>query len=81
MGSKLKCRVCGNLYTGCRSAFPNDGVFRWQTVTCSPECGQQYLDEILKSREPEPEAELLNDEFADDEEDELDEDLEEEDED
>lgn len=79
MGSKLKCRVCGNLYTGCRSAFPNDGVFRWQTVACSPECGQQYLDEILKSRAAEP----VNDDLIiddEDDEDEFEEELEEDDE-
>lgn len=46
----LKCRVCGNSYEGCRHAFSNNGVFRWQAVACSPECGEIYLKNILASR-------------------------------
>lgn len=52
MNSKtLVCRVCGRTYEGCRSVTPNDnGVFRWQRVACSPECGAEYLRQINESR-------------------------------
>ena len=44
------CRVCGKRYEACRTARANDGVFRYQEVACSPECGQIYLRRILASR-------------------------------
>lgn len=44
------CRVCGKEYESCRSANRNAGVFRWQEVACSPECGAIYLDRINESR-------------------------------
>lgn len=51
MVSAIKvCRVCGKEYESCRSANRNAGVFRWQEVACSPECGAIYLDRINKSR-------------------------------
>lgn len=46
----LKCRVCGKEYEACRNAKRVDGVFRWQDVACSPEHGATYLDLIRKSR-------------------------------
>lgn len=48
--AKLKCRVCGKEYEGCRSAKRVEGVFRWKDVACSVECGAIYLDLIRKSR-------------------------------
>lgn len=45
-----KCRVCGKEYEGCRSVKTNPGVFRWQEVACSPECGSVYLQQICASR-------------------------------
>lgn len=48
----LTCRVCGKKYKGCRTAEQADGVFRWQAVSCSPECGEVYLQRILESRKP-----------------------------
>lgn len=48
----LTCRVCGKKYMGCRTAEQTDGVFRWQAVSCSPECGEIYLKRILESRKP-----------------------------
>lgn len=45
-----KCRVCGAQYEACRSAKTNAGIFRWQEVACSPECGAQYLKLITESR-------------------------------
>ncbi len=48
-----KCRVCGRQYEACRSADRASGVFRWQEVACSPECGAKYLAAIQKSREKE----------------------------
>lgn len=51
----MKCRVCGKEYEACRSANRTAGVFRWQEVACSPECGAVYLEMIQKSRSKEPE--------------------------
>ena len=45
-----KCRVCGKEYEACRSANRSAGVFRWQEVACSPECGAVYLQKIEESR-------------------------------
>lgn len=51
MSSAIKvCRVCGKEYESCRSANRKAGVFRWQEVACSPECGAIYLDRINESR-------------------------------
>lgn len=45
-----KCRVCGKEYEACRSANTVVGVFRWQEVACSPECGMIYLQQVNESR-------------------------------
>lgn len=45
-----QCRVCGKMYKACRTANIPDGVFRWQDVACSPECGSVYLQRINESR-------------------------------
>lgn len=77
----LKCRVCGKEYHGCRTIRTANGVFNWQKVACSPECGAIYLDGIRKSRaktnvavaqDPEQEAAfaLFEDEYKDEMEDE-----------
>lgn len=51
MASAIKvCRVCGKEYKACRSADRSAGVFRWQEVACSPECGATYLERINESR-------------------------------
>ena len=47
--AQLTCRVCGKRYEACLSERYN-GVFRWQDVACSPECGDEYLNRILVSR-------------------------------
>jgi len=39
---KKNCRICGKEYTACSNAEKYDGVFRWQVVACSPECGEVY---------------------------------------
>lgn len=54
MSSLAKCRVCGKEYKPCRSVVA-DGVFRWQAVSCSPECGAKYLRLIEESRVPKTE--------------------------
>lgn len=46
---KKICRVCGKEYTACLTKTPN-GVFRWQEVSCSPECGAKYLADVLAAR-------------------------------
>lgn len=51
MASAIKvCRICGKEYEACRSANRSAGVFRWQEVACSPECGAAYLEKINESR-------------------------------
>lgn len=51
MGKYMKaCRVCGKLYEGCSAARRADGVFRWQEVACSPECGAEYLRAVNAAR-------------------------------
>lgn len=46
----MKCRVCGNEYEACHTLKRIAGVFRWQEVACSPECGSIYLAKIEASR-------------------------------
>lgn len=44
------CRVCGKLYEACRTVNKTPGVFRWQEVACSPECGEVYLRKVTEAR-------------------------------
>lgn len=44
------CRVCGKEYEACHTLKRVAGVFRWQDVACSPECGSVYLAKIEASR-------------------------------
>lgn len=48
--AKRICRVCGKEYEACRSANRRPGVFYWQEVACSPECGQVYLRRVEEAR-------------------------------
>lgn len=48
--AKKICRVCGSPYEACRSAKKDKGVFRWQEVACSPECGSRYLRMVNEAR-------------------------------
>lgn len=51
------CRVCGKAYEACRTMMNRTaGVFRWQEVACSPECGAEYLRRINEARNPTPPA-------------------------
>lgn len=51
------CRVCGKKYEACRTMMNRAaGVFRWQEVACSPECGAEYLRRITETRAPTPPA-------------------------
>lgn len=51
MATAIKvCRVCGKEYEACRTLKRVAGVFRWQEVACSPECGSIYLAKIEASR-------------------------------
>ena len=51
--SKIKsvCRVCGKPYEVCSSKRIGTS-YRWQEVSCSPECGMIYLERIIQSRSP-----------------------------
>lgn len=73
-----KCRVCGKSYEACHTIKHIAGVFRWQEVACSKECGSIYLAKIEESRKIKP-AEVKDEiaveetgvvDFIDDEEDE-----------
>lgn len=44
------CRVCGKSYEACRTVNKVPGVFRWQEVACSPECGAIYLQKVNDAR-------------------------------
>lgn len=49
------CRVCGKRYETCRTMMNKAaGVFRWQEVACSPECGAEYLRRVTEARNPAP---------------------------
>lgn len=50
--AKKVCRVCGKEYEACRSAKRDFGVFHWQEVACSPECGTEYLRLVNEARNP-----------------------------
>lgn len=44
------CKVCGKEYEYCHTERRVAGIFRWQDVACSPECGSIYLAKIRASR-------------------------------
>ena len=48
---KSVCRVCGKPYEACSSKQIGTS-YRWQEVSCSPECGMIYLEQIMQSRNP-----------------------------
>lgn len=48
------CRVCGKSYEACHTMSKAAGVFRWQEVACSPECGAEYLRRVTEARNPTP---------------------------
>lgn len=55
MATAIKiCRVCGKAYEACHTLKRVAGVFRWQEVACSPECGSIYLAKIEASRAIKP---------------------------
>lgn len=55
MATAIKqCRVCGKSYEACHTTRHVAGVFRWQDVACSPECGSVYLARIEESRRVKP---------------------------
>ncbi len=43
------CKVCGKEYPYCKTDRPG-GMFRWQDVACSPECGAEYFRLVAISR-------------------------------
>lgn len=54
--AKRTCRVCGKTYEACRTANRNAGVFHWQEIACSPECGTVYFQRVNEARNPAPKA-------------------------
>ena len=50
MASVFKtCKVCGKQYEYCHTNRPA-GLFRWQDVACSPECGSEYFKRVAIAR-------------------------------
>lgn len=47
-----KCKICGKEYEYCRSAVPNNSMFRWQDVACCREHGEAYLAKVMEARSP-----------------------------
>lgn len=45
-----KCRVCGKLYTACRTVNPVPGAYNWREVACSPECSVEYIRRVTQAR-------------------------------
>ena len=43
------CKVCGKQYEYCHTNRPA-GLFRWQDVACSPECGAEYFKRVAIAR-------------------------------
>lgn len=71
------CRVCGKEYEVCANARRVDGVFRWQEVACSPDCGEEYLAAVLRGRSGVPSIDedslaYNDDEYFEDEDDNID---------
>lgn len=53
----MTCKICGKKYSRCESKQSDFGEYRWYDVACCPEHGEEYLQEILRSRnELPPEA-------------------------
>lgn len=46
----LNCKVCGKEYKACNPIGIKSNRFRWQTVACSPECGEIYLERFLAAK-------------------------------
>lgn len=44
------CKICGKEYRACSSPKRTSKVFRWQSVSCSPECGSIFLDRLIAAR-------------------------------
>ena len=49
---KKNCRVCGKEYELCRNVKDGSGIFHYQEVSCSPECGAEYLRQVMEARNP-----------------------------
>ena len=50
MASVIKiCKVCGKEYEYCHTNRPA-GLFRYQDVACSPECGAEYFRRVAIAR-------------------------------
>ena len=69
---RVPCRVCGKLFIPCNKSSDMIGAFNYREVCCSPECGQQYLHDVmvarglLKKKEEKPEIVQDNKEETED---------------
>ncbi len=46
------CRVCGKPFVPCGKSSAEIGAFNYREVSCSSECGQIYLQRVIKARQP-----------------------------
>lgn len=47
---RIPCRVCGKLFTPCNKSTSEIGAFNYREMCCSPECGEQYLHDVMVAR-------------------------------
>lgn len=50
MAVTKKCKNCGKEFKPCRNLSGANPNFHWRAVTCSPECGERYLHNVLVAR-------------------------------
>ena len=50
MGKMKICRVCGKEFKPCRSIRPDDDIFNWRVIACSPKCGEEYFKQVATAR-------------------------------
>ena len=46
----IACRVCGKLFIPCNKSSAIIGAFNYHSITCSPECGVEYLHRVQEAR-------------------------------
>ena len=54
------CPICGKKFNPCRTSIKATGVFNWREITCSFQCGQEYLTKLEKEKNPTNPTEFVN---------------------
>lgn len=50
MANMKNCRVCGKKYDACKRPAMSGTAFNYKEVACSPECGAEYIKQVMASR-------------------------------